>query len=75
MDDEERTVWLAFCYWDMPCFIENQQDLLGVFSTRAKAEERLRRHEEYAVTVDDDGFTDPHSTATRGGPPPEQPLR
>ena len=46
-----------------------------MFSTRAKAEERLRRHEEYAATVDDDGFTDPHSTATRGGPPPEQPLR
>ena len=79
MGNKEKQVWLAFCYWDQPYLIENQQVLLGVFSTQAKAEERLRRHEEYAaqsdhafvdcstvcyaVTVDDAEFTDPHTTA------------
>ena len=42
-------IWLVFCCWDKPYFIENQQELLGAFSTREKAEERVKRHEEYAA--------------------------
>ena len=49
-DDETRgTVWLVHCHWDKPYFIENQWDLLGVFSSQSKAEEAAHRHAAYAA--------------------------
>ena len=48
-DATRRTVWLVHCHWDKPYFIENQWDLLGAFSSQARAEEAARRHEAYAA--------------------------
>ena len=44
---KEGRVWVVFCHWNKPYFIENQWDILGVFTTQEKAEEQVRRHREY----------------------------
>lgn len=54
-DPADRTayggqVWAVFCHWDKPYFIENQWNLLGVFTSREKADEQARRHEGYAAS-------------------------
>ena len=43
-------VWTVHCYWDKPYIIENQRNLLGVFSSRNKAEEEARLHREFAAS-------------------------
>ena len=43
-------VWAVFCHWDKPYFIEDQWNLLGVFTSREKADEQARRHEGYSAS-------------------------
>ena len=50
-DSGEGRVWVVFCHWDKPYFIENQYELLGVFTSHVKAAECARQHEEYAASV------------------------
>ena len=53
-DDEDgnyERVWVVFCYWDQPYLVENQWNILGVFSSEANAQKQREVHLDYASRV------------------------
>lgn len=48
-EDEAQRIWLLWCHWSMPYFIENQWELRGVFTNRPLAEQYGAQHAEWAT--------------------------
>ena len=49
-DQQPPRVWLLWCRWSIPYTIENQNNLLGIFSTEQLAEHYAKVHGEYAAS-------------------------